>query len=79
MNERSAAYRIFTPNSRPSAPPNTRDIEGKDIPVKHGPWAVFQSVDPVRGHMQPGADTDQCLGNIEQSEFHMTDAHVPNA
>ena len=59
-------YLPVQPESGQSAPPNTGDTEGNILPVKHGPWLTFKSVELVRGQMQPGVGADECLEDIEQ-------------
>lgn len=66
----------FMTESRLSGLPNTGDTEGTILPVDHGLWLAVKSVDLVGGQMHPCVDADQCVDEIEQYGFHVTDAHV---
>jgi hypothetical protein len=55
----------------------TEDATGSNLPSQFSPWTVFKSIDLSRdGEPKPGVDTDECLGDIEEHGFHITDAHV---
>ena len=54
----------------------TPDGAGANLPTKYGPWVVFKAVEMRRGETMPGVVVDECLDDIEQYGFHLTDAHV---
>ena len=54
----------------------TTDSAGENLPSHHGPWAAFNILEMVRGEAQPGVNMDDCLDDIDQLGFHLTDAHV---
>lgn len=53
----------------------TADATGTNLPAKFAPWAAFKSIELRRGEATPGLNTDECLDDIEQHGFHITDAH----
>jgi hypothetical protein len=54
----------------------TGDNAGGNLPAQYGPWAAFKSFDLHRGDVQTNFDVNECLDDIEQLGFHLTDAHV---
>jgi hypothetical protein len=54
----------------------TADATGANLPPKFAPWTPFKSVDVNRGSPTPGLNADECLDDLEQHGFHVTDAHV---
>jgi len=48
----------------------------ENLPARFGPWAPFKIIELVRGEPHIGVRTDECLDDIEQYGFHLTDAHV---
>jgi len=55
----------------------TGDAAGSNLPSQFGPWTTFKTVSLSReGEPTPGVDTNECLDDIEQYGFHITDAHV---
>ena len=54
----------------------TGDNAGGNLPGQYGPWAAFKSFDLHRGDVQTNFDVNECLDDIEQLGFHLTDAHV---
>lgn len=55
----------------------TADKAGSNLPPEYGPWVFFRSLSMTRGE-EPGAAvrTDECLDDIDNYGFHVTDAHV---
>lgn len=54
----------------------TTDMSGTNLPVKFAPWNAFKSVTLNRNVVTPGVDANECLDDIEDHGFHITDAHV---
>lgn len=55
----------------------TEDATGANLPPRYGPWNTFKAIDLVRdGEPTPGVNTRECLDDIENYGFHITDAHV---
>jgi hypothetical protein len=54
----------------------TANGSGENLPSQHGPWAAFKILEMVRGGVQPGVNVDECLDDIDEFGFHLTDAHV---
>ena len=54
----------------------TQDGSGEDLPSQYGPWAAFKTLEMARGEAQPGVNVDECLNDIDEFGFHLTDAHV---
>jgi hypothetical protein len=54
----------------------TGDSGGENLPSQFGPWAAFKTLEMARGEAQPGVNVDECLDDIAQHGFHLTDAHV---
>ena len=54
----------------------TRDNLGANLPAQYGPWTAFKSFDLNRGDVQTNFDVNECLDDIEEFGFHLTDAHV---
>ncbi len=54
----------------------TEHDAGENLPSRFGPWAPFKVIELVRGEPYIGVRTDECLDDIEQYGFHLTDAHV---
>jgi hypothetical protein len=54
----------------------TEDATGANLPSRFSPWAAFKSIELSRGVPTMGVDTDECLSDIEEHSFHITDAHV---
>ena len=55
----------------------TENATGANLPSQFSPWTIFKSIELGRdGKLTPGVNTDECLDDIEQHGFHVTDAHV---
>jgi hypothetical protein len=55
----------------------TKDDTGSNLPARYGPWNVHRTLDMNRGEESgPAVRTDECLDDIEEHGFHITDAHV---
>ena len=54
----------------------TPDGSGANLPEGYGPWTAFKVVEMRRGETIPGVNADECLDDIAQRGFHLTDAHV---
>jgi hypothetical protein len=55
----------------------TQDPTGANLPSQYGPWNAFKTLDLNRdGAPTAGVDTGDCLDDIENYGFHITDAHV---
>lgn len=55
----------------------TENATGANLPSQFSPWTIFKSIELGRdGKTTPGVNTDECLDDIEQHGFHVTDAHV---
>jgi hypothetical protein len=54
----------------------TANRSAENLPPQHGPWAAFKILEMVRGEAQPGVNVDECLDDIDEFGFHLTDAHV---
>ncbi|MBE1161120.1 hypothetical protein [Dyella acidiphila] len=54
----------------------TEDAAGANLPAKFAPWAPFRSQEVVRGQATLGLDSTECLDDIAQYGFHITNAHV---
>ena len=54
----------------------TGDSEGRNLPVKHGPWSAFKTLELVRGQQEPGVNVEECLDDMERHGLHVTDAHA---
>ena len=55
----------------------TADATGANLPLKFAPWTAFKSIELSRdGEPRPGINAAECLDDIEQYGFHITDAHV---
>jgi hypothetical protein len=55
----------------------TADATGANLPSKFAPWNSFKSLDLSRnGEPQAGVNANECLSDIEEHGFHITDAHV---
>lgn len=54
----------------------TTDEAGANLPPRFAPWTLFKSLELRRGEETPGIDSAECLDDIEQYGFHVTDAHV---
>jgi hypothetical protein len=54
----------------------TRDEIGENLPPQFGPWTAFRSFDLTRGDTQSNFDVTECLNDIENVGFHLTDAHA---
>jgi hypothetical protein len=49
---------------------------GEKLPPRFGPWVAFKTLEMTRGEPQPGVNVDECLDDIAEYGFHLTDAHV---
>jgi hypothetical protein len=50
---------------------------GDNLPAKFAPWSPFKTIELERnGPPVMGVNTTECLDDIEQYGFHVTDAHV---
>ncbi|HEX3569543.1 MAG TPA: hypothetical protein VHU44_01840 [Acidobacteriaceae bacterium] len=54
----------------------TQDAAGANLPSHFAPWTSFKSIELTRDQPTPGVNTNECLDDIEQHSFHITDAHV---
>ncbi len=55
----------------------TKQANGENLPLQHGPWSAFKELDMDRnGAPIPGINTNECLDDIEKYGIHITDAHV---
>jgi hypothetical protein len=54
----------------------TTDETGANLPMTLAPWARFKSAELDRERAMPGIDSAECLDDIAQYGFHITDAHV---
>jgi len=54
----------------------TGDEAGENLPAQYRPWAAFKTLEMTRGQAQPGVNVDECLDDINEHGFHLTDAHV---
>lgn len=54
----------------------TEDENGANLPAKFAPWVFFKPVELNRDVATPGLDANECLDDIAQHGFHITDAHV---
>ena len=54
----------------------TEDETGENLPSQYGPWTAFKTLEMTRGEAQPGVNVDECLDDIDDYGFHLTDAHV---
>ncbi len=54
----------------------TEDASGANLPAQFGPWAAFKTIGLERGVSTPGIDADECLDDLDQHGFHLTEAHV---
>ena len=48
---------------------------GVNLPASYGPWTAFKSLIVTREVADPNFDTKECLDDVEQYGFHLTDAH----
>ena len=53
----------------------TEAEDGANLPSGHGAWAHFRTVEMNPGEPMPGIDVDECLADIAEYGFHLTDAH----
>jgi hypothetical protein len=49
---------------------------GENLPPQYGPWTAFKTLEMARGEAQPGVNVDECLDDIDELGFHLTDAHI---
>jgi hypothetical protein len=55
----------------------TEDVTGANLPSQFSPWAAFKSIDLSRdGEPVAGVNSSECLEDIGEHGFHITDAHV---
>jgi hypothetical protein len=54
----------------------TEEQSGDNLPTDYGPWSLQNALDMNRGEAAAGVRTDECLDDIEEYGFHITDAHV---
>lgn len=54
----------------------TLDESGANLPIGLGAWSLFKTISVTREVPVPGLDVAECLDDIEQHGFHLTDAHV---
>lgn len=54
----------------------TADEAGTNLPARFSPWSFLKSAELERERAMPGIDPAQCLDDITQHGFHVTDAHV---
>ena len=53
----------------------TRAEDGANLPTGYGAWTPFKTVEMISGETMPGIDVDDCLADIAEYGFHLTDAH----
>ena len=49
--------------------------DGANLPAGYGVWTPFRTVEMNPGEIMPGIDVDECLADIADYSFHLTDAH----
>jgi hypothetical protein len=55
----------------------TEDATGVNLPSRFGPWSHFKVIDLSRdGAPTAGVNSRDCLDDLENYGFHITDAHV---
>jgi hypothetical protein len=54
----------------------TGNSSGENLPTQYAPWATFKTLEMARGEAQPGVNVAECLDDIDEFGFHLTDAHV---
>jgi len=54
----------------------TLDEAGANLPAMFAPWVSFKSVELNRDQATPGVKPGECLDDIAEHGFHITDAHV---
>ena len=55
----------------------TAESTGGNLPAEYGPWVLFKTLDMSRGEEPRAAvRTDECLDDLENYGFHLTEAHV---
>jgi len=54
----------------------TPTATSKNLPSQYGPWAAFKTLEIAKGDVQAGVNVDECLDDIDEYGFHLTDAHV---
>jgi hypothetical protein len=55
----------------------TENATGSNLPSQLGPWNSFKSIILNRDEEPtPGINTRECLDDIKNYGFHLTDAHV---
>lgn len=55
----------------------TADNSGRNLPTEYEPWVQFKTLDMRRGEEPRAAvRTDECLDDLNNYGFHITDAHV---
>ena len=53
----------------------TRAEDGANLPAGFGAWTPFRMVEMNPGETMPGIDVDECLADVADYGFHLTDAH----
>jgi hypothetical protein len=54
----------------------TADGTGENLPSRYRPWTAFKTLEMVRGQSQPGVNVDECLDDLDEFSFHITDGHL---
>lgn len=54
----------------------TREEAGANLPTQFAPWAYLKSAELDRERAMPGIDSRECIDDIAEYGFHITDAHV---
>lgn len=54
----------------------TADETGENLSPRYAPGVLFKQLELSRDTPTPGVDSAECLDDIEQYGFHVTDAHV---
>lgn len=54
----------------------TEDAAGANLPARFAPWTPFRSQEIIRGQATQGLDSSECLDDIAEYGFHITNAHV---
>jgi hypothetical protein len=54
----------------------TEQADGANLPGRYAPWAAFKSLEIEAGQAQPGLDVEECLQDLADYGFHITNAHV---
>jgi hypothetical protein len=73
QKDRSMLVNIFRGPGRIFA--FTPDADASMLTASLGPWVAFKTIEMHRDEPQAGVDVNECLDDIGEYGFHMTDAH----